>query len=164
MIPPWKVVANLSTSAVTGRYVGCRGGATSRNALANSSEAAALCSGMPEKWFYAALAKWGGLSVAKSILVTLLALEVQKMAASAGWRKQSPHIFETLAQIAVDEFLMPARPDGLPGRIKEQEKAGRMAVTSNAWHRTWKQRYMPVAALLESWLSSADSYIRRRQH
>lgn len=82
MIASWKVVASLSTSGATGRYGRSGGRSTSRKSITASSEAAALCAGMPENWFCAATAKWGDLDAAKNALVQLLTIEVQNMAAA----------------------------------------------------------------------------------
>jgi len=158
--PPHAVIAALSPSAVALEAVGgCR-----NCSLPASSEAAAICAGMPRNWMTAALAKWGRNEQAMRGIKYALWVEAAGLASKECWKLEPGRpLLETMATMAAEEFSAPARPDGLPARIPEAEKAQRMGMTRSRWYRTWRDRYQMVAALPEQWLAEAGSYIMRRQ-
>jgi hypothetical protein len=119
---------------------------------------------MPPRWLFAAMAKWGGDDKARAGLKAALWNEAAGMAVEEGWRlRRGVPLLETMAIMAVEEFMAPERPDGLPNRIPDQEKARRMDLRRNNWCKTWRPRYDRLAAMPHEWLSEAASYIYRRQ-
>lgn len=123
--------------------------------------AAALCAGMPRRWYLAARLKWClDWSVANE-LEYMLWVEAAGIAAKEKWRiPTGKYYVRKMAGLAIAEV-------GDPARYSRPEhwhiKAQWLGTGKSQWFGTWERRYNAIYEELDDWCSRAKSYLYRRQ-
>ena len=132
----------------------------------NASTAAALCAGMPPRYYLAAKVRFGQSWADCDALGRYLYVEAAGLAHHERWVVAiGQGTIRSLSELAVAEFADPARYGNdvarviwFAGCVKLEEH--RMWAV---WDRTWKSRYNQMYMILERWSDYASSHVWRKQ-
>lgn len=166
MTNPLRVFAKLAARVPPFATMGGSTGAPEVDA----ATAAALCAGMPEHWYRAALFKFAlDRSAQDWIRIELMraAMEAsqQRWMHDKDWRPWAEHIKAvtgkaascSLADMVILETVEPARFGSV------EQKTTLLQVSERTWHRRIRPRYNEVAMLLDEWSNNAVRYVWRAQ-
>lgn len=136
----------------------------------NMETAAALCAGMPEHWYKAAVYKWALDTSVRQWLRIELWRTAMELAQREGWRTGKRDagdkpITLSLAELALDEMEDPAMRGRATWQGKErwQKLSNRLGVSRHAWYKTWQARYQAIYQVLDDWAGNAYLYVAKRQ-
>jgi len=125
----------------------------------DQSTAAAMCAGMPEKWYKAARLKWSADHSNNHWLEIRLMVFASGIAGREKWRI-IPGRLRSMSRLAIEEMQYPEK-------LNRQEawryKAGSIGVGSSQWFKTWVGRYEAIYQELNDWANRAYSYVEDKQ-
>lgn len=150
-------------------------GATGRPEV-DQCDAAAICAGMPEEWYQAALYDCGNDTKARRdwlrIRLWMAAIERARARkwATTGATIEGREVTLVLSEIALDEFDDPKMVNdakwgrGAKNKSRWEKMAYRIPVKNKMeWYRKWHSKYEDTFSILSGWRDNAHSFIRKAQ-